>query len=320
MQCKNDMHIPQDSYNYVPSRIAFGSCLNQWLDTDLLDYVKNYEIFVFLGDNVYSDTNWWIQLKKWCYNKLSCDSRFQSLVARIPVVLAVWDDHDYGDNDATSSFVLKQDSRDLFLNFWKIPPKNERAMHKELYHVHRFKNASYSLNIVLLDLRYNRDAQKGCQGNESMPWNYYCPDSSAHIMSESQWKWLESVLQEVVDVTIIVSSTQLAHSWNGWESWTLYPTDLQRFFSITQSKPSKIIVISGDLHSAEISHQKHIWDITSSGITHFNSDSRPNSYRVGNVFHSLNFADIIIDWFRFNIQTNFYNGEGQLLQHTALDL
>lgn len=83
------------------TRIAFGSCLKDPKGAAILDQVIafNPDLFVWLGDNVYIDTNDKSELFKQRYDALGANPRFQKLRAACPN-LAVWDDHDYG-NDKT---------------------------------------------------------------------------------------------------------------------------------------------------------------------------------------------------------------------------
>jgi alkaline phosphatase D len=43
-------------------------------------------------------------------------------------VIGVWDDHDYGKNDADSSFPEKQRNRHLYLDFINEPENTDRRL------------------------------------------------------------------------------------------------------------------------------------------------------------------------------------------------
>ena len=47
---------------------------------------------------------------------------------------AIWDDHDYGLNDAGSEYPYKTKSKDLFLDFWNVPMNDARRKREGLYH------------------------------------------------------------------------------------------------------------------------------------------------------------------------------------------
>ena len=82
------------------SKIAFGSCSKADKNQPILETVleKNPELFIYLGDNIYGDTED-MELLQAKYDKLGSKQEFQNLRSNC-MVLATWDDHDYGDNDA----------------------------------------------------------------------------------------------------------------------------------------------------------------------------------------------------------------------------
>ena len=101
--------------------IAFGSCLKQTRPQPIWGSVlqKKPDIFVLLGDNIYGDTRDMEKLEsKW--NDFSLISGFKKL-RQNSRLLAVWDDHDYGENDAGIEFPKKVESQKIFLDFLKYP-------------------------------------------------------------------------------------------------------------------------------------------------------------------------------------------------------
>ena len=97
--------------------IAFGSCLKQNRPQPIWESVlsKKPDIFVLLGDNIYGDTRDMQKLKnKW--NEFSSVPGFKKL-RKNSRVLAIWDDHDYGENDAGKEFPKKVESQNIFLDF-----------------------------------------------------------------------------------------------------------------------------------------------------------------------------------------------------------
>jgi len=306
-QCDFDVQSAADTYtHWVPERIAFGSCNNPSYGTGLLGVVADHvpDMFLWLGDNIYADTHW-PQMMRWKYNYLSCDPNFQYLAKRVSLQLATWDDHDYGVNDGDMRYDMKRESREIFLDFWRVPKESVRRTHEPIYNVHRFRNATYSLNVVLLDLRWDRTPEQPCQTSYgglvvcvntciiNLAGDTYCPDPEGKIMSDEQWGWLEAVLTENVDLTIIASSSQMLRSFNTFEGWSLYPQELSRFLNMTReiADTRKILVVSGDVHFGEISRKNGIYDVTSSGLTHFQTEDE-NMNRVGPALPGLNFGEI----------------------------
>ena len=108
------------------STIAFGSCLKETRPQPIWEGViaAKPDVFVLLGDNIYGDTRDMKKLKgKWDtfaavpgFKKLRSDCR----------LLAIWDDHDYGENDAGIEYPKKVEAQQIFLDFLGEPKDSAR--------------------------------------------------------------------------------------------------------------------------------------------------------------------------------------------------
>ena len=100
------------------SKIAFGSCANQSDRLPIFDIVVKHkpDLFVFLGDNIYGDTDNMNTLQS-KYDRLAAKPTFQNLKNNVPII-ATWDDHDYGQNDAGRHYPKKEASKEIFLKFF----------------------------------------------------------------------------------------------------------------------------------------------------------------------------------------------------------
>ena len=110
------------------TRIAFGSCAHQTKPQPIWDAVLDYrpELFVFLGDNVYGDvTSAALTELREAYARAATVEGYAKVRATVPV-LAMWDDHDYGKNDAGAEFPFKAATKQLFLDFWRVPGDDPR--------------------------------------------------------------------------------------------------------------------------------------------------------------------------------------------------
>src|SRR5437016_4632807 len=96
------------------TRIAFGSCAKQDKPQPIWDAVVELkpDLFLFLGDNIYGDTTD-MQVLAAKYQLLGNQPGFQKLKQACPI-LATWDDHDFGANDAGADFPLKRESQKVF--------------------------------------------------------------------------------------------------------------------------------------------------------------------------------------------------------------
>ena len=301
--CKYDAlkRTPSPLVNDSIHKIAFGSCADNEDSLSLLYEITDSDVFVFLGDNIYADTKS-PTIMQMIYNRLSCKPAFQALTERVRHVLAVWDDHDFGTNDGGKHFPMKVESQALFANFFRLDPVRVRT--DGIYGNYQFRGG---VNIILMDLRFNRDNLNVCS-NEEKQFNgiqeieswFYCPyvpwDFSAKhdftMLGAKQWKWLEEELsrsQKSNWLTILGSSTQFGTEANGYETWANFPHEKQRLLSLLN--PLKTVVISGDVHWGEISVLENgLIDVTSSGISNTDNNFKKKKYRKGKAHGVQNYG------------------------------
>ncbi len=307
------------------TKIAFGSCASQNYPQVVWDAINDLkpDLFIFLGDNIYADTTDMAVMKS-CYDNLAAIPGFAKLRASPTRILATWDDHDMGANDAGAEYPKKDEAQKLMLEFFNEPKDSPRWKRPGVYESYLFGPAGKRTQIILLDTRYFRSALKLMDPlyKELDPKNpladkdgyvikstgRYAPnrDPNATVLGPAQWKWLEEQLKVPADLRIIGSSVQFVADDQPWEKWGNFPLEQQRFYKlIKDTKASGIFIISGDRHRAEISRTDRaipypLWDITSSSL---NSPSKPdtqdepNAYRVGrHNFVDSNFGLLNLDW------------------------
>ncbi len=294
------------------SRIAFGSCGDQakpqpiW--TPILADAP--DLFLLLGDNVYADTDDPVELQA-AYNALGNIPGFQRLRESTPV-MATWDDHDYGQNDIGRDYVSKEASRQIMLDFFGEPLDSERRTRPDgIYTSHTFGQEGRRVQVILLDLRWNRGELMALSDPQQLAWREaqqmgpYEANlrADAQLLGEAQWTWLEEQLLEDVDIRIIGSSIQLLADFTGWETWANFPQERQRFFGLLEAyQREPVVIISGDVHWADYSEIRAsgmAWpliELTSSGITEEWKAVSPNRHRVGEAFPVANYGVIDIDW------------------------
>ena len=216
---------PNEIKNYNQMRIGFGSCLKQDKAMPIFDSIKkdNLDLFLMIGDNVYGDSEkedldelkLAYKTQKQNFEMMNLDFPFQ----------AIWDDHDYGMNDAGVDYPFKKQSKELFLTFWNVPLDDVRRTREGLYFDLMYKINNKNLQILFLDTRTFRDSLMpsddiGVAGKERYMPN---PDSTLTILGINQWNWLRKKISQKVDFRIIVSSIQFLPIGHGWESWNNFP-------------------------------------------------------------------------------------------------
>lgn len=309
----------------VLTRIAFGSCLHQDKPQPIWDAIlaSEPELFIFLGDNIYGDSDDPAVLAA-KYAQLAAQPGFQRLRERADI-LAIWDDHDYGRNDAGAEYPAREASRGLFMDFWQEPATSARRTQADgIYTSRSFGPPGRRVQVILPDLRWNRTPLRtvadaaALAARDAADMGPYEPASAsdASMLGEAQWRWLEAQFAEPAEVRIIGSSLQALATFTGWEAWANFPAERERLMTLlTAAHTSVNLIISGDVHWCEYSLLQlpataPLAELTCSGLTETWSKISPNSLRVGAAHAVQNFGCIEIDW----------SGTGPVLQLSARTL
>ena len=322
------------------TRIAFGSCAEQNKPQPIWDAVQaaDPDLFLFLGDNVYGDTRERAELEQ-AYSALAAQPGFRALRDSTPV-MATWDDHDYGENDAGADYPMKQASREVFFDFWKEPADSPRRAHEGVYTSAVFGPAGQRVQVILLDLRWNRTpiarntafpddaAYKRWATREARAGRVVAgpyardPSPAATMLGEAQWAWLEAQLRQPAEVRLIGSSLQVLADFPGWEAWVNYPRDHARLLQmIRDTRAEGVVFLSGDTHYGELTRLDAnvpypLVDLTSSGLTEEWHVPVPNALRIGRAHHAANFGLVEIDWARRELRLALHDAKGAaLLEH-----
>ena len=289
-------------------RIAFGSCGKQDQPLAILNDVVEHQpdVFIFLGDNIYGDTDDMDFLRE-KYRLLGSKASFQNLKEHTEI-LATWDDHDFGQNDIGKNYPHKEASKRIMLEFFNEPKDSERYRHPGIYHSVYRKAGEKVIQIILLDGRTFRDDLLPATDQPSRPKRFfyeldYAPhgDTSTTLLGEHQWAWLEGELRKPADVRILASGTQFGVEYNGYEAWANFPHEQERLVRLIKTtRADHLIVISGDVHYAEISKFERpdcypIYDITSSGLSETWKFATPNSNRIEGPVMDNNFGLLTVD-------------------------
>lgn len=290
--------------------IAFGSCGHEDEEQPVLSLAADYkpDAFVFLGDNIYGDTDNMDTLQH-KYNKLGNKPEFQKLRAAAKLY-AIWDDHDFGRNDAGKWYPYKKESKEIFLNFFNEPAASERRKHEGIYHTEYLTKNGKTIQLILLDVRtFRSDLLLFDKKNSELQQRYFYPlDYQPHTSSDStllgaeQWKWLEGELKKPADLRFICSGSQFAIEFNGYEAWANFPHEQKKMMELIKSTGANgIVFLTGDVHYAEISKLQEpglypLYDITSSGITSTWSFATPNKNRIEGPVMDNHFGLIMVEW------------------------
>lgn len=213
--------------------LAFGSCNRQQLDQPLWKPIlkENPEVWVWLGDNIYADTqdmgqmaaDYTMQFNQPDYRKLRQSTQ----------VVGIWDDHDYGINDGGKYFSKKDSSQQLLLDFLEEPSTSMRRRQLGAYAVHTFGSEDQQVKLFLLDTRYHRDTLFKKNG-------HYVPNRDGTLLGEAQWNWLEEELEtNDAAITLIASSIQVIPEEHKFEKWANFPPERKRLLDLIRNTGQK---------------------------------------------------------------------------------
>lgn len=294
--------VPQDQ---TLTRIGFGSCLDQkkpqpiW--TDII--AARPQLFLMLGDNVYGD------IKSPDLSELEIAYRDQLAhpefgAARQGLAfLPMWDDHDYGRNDAGGDFEHREGSERLFRAFWQLPRAQTDG--PGLAYARTFGPPGRRVQIIMLDARSFRSPLK-VKAQTLNAWGKYEPDEDAGktMLGAAQWAWLERELRRPAEVRLVVSGIQVLSQGHGFERWGNLPRERERLLRLIESTgASGTILLSGDRHmgafyAGRLGNGQHLPEITSSSLNRSYGPSRDarTSELASDFYHVENFGIVDIDW------------------------
>jgi alkaline phosphatase D len=276
-------------------RIAFGSCYrlnptgpdrtvaNQgfW---DLI-IAESPQVFMPLGDNIYADYGD-------RYSDLAGIKGFKDLMART-ITMPIWDDHDYGQNDAGGEFVQKATYKQMFLDFWSgfgAPLSQARRQRAANYDAAIVGPKNKEVQFIMLDNRYDRVV-------------------GGAMLGEDQWTWLEGELKKPARLRIIESGSAVFTAPVTPESWSGHAAERQRLITlIGDTMATGVITVSGDKHYSDVSRAPGVtryplYDFVSSSYnqggaagTGVGGPANANRDTPKSGIAECSFATIAIDW------------------------
>ncbi len=289
------------------AHVVFGSCLKP-VEHPMLDRVLTLpmDLFLFLGDNIYADTQDMAVMRA-KYDALKASRFFRELRRRVPV-LATWDDHDFGANDAGAEYPRRRESQAEFLRWLDEPPDSPRRQRDGVYDARVFGPAGKRVQVILLDTRFFRGPlRRAARGEPALVGGPYRPqpDRSVTLLGEAQWSWLREQLRQPAELRLVASSIQFVSEFSGAEAWANLPHEKQRFLDLLrETRAAGVLFVSGDRHWCELSRMDGptgypLYDLTASALTEKHPRGTPseNRYRaLPQTYHDVNVGHLHIDW------------------------
>lgn len=215
------------------------------------------DFMLWLGDNIYLREPDWGSRSGFLYrySKARATPELQPLLG-IAHHYAIWDDHDFGPNDADRSFYNKDMAADMFKLFWPNP--NFDVFGKGgVAGTFTWGDCQF----FLLDNRYFR-----------APNNL--KDHAKDYLGKDQLQWLlEALTFSKATFKFIVNGGQVINPAGVYENYAAYPAERQYLLSkIEELKIPGVFFFSGDRHHTVLSKMERpntypLYDLTCSPLT-----------------------------------------------------
>lgn len=281
---------------------AFGSCSHQerfgehqpiWSSIAK----ENPDCFFFIGDNIYLPSNpeafpksraEVIDFYRERYNQQRRMPELQPLL-RSTYCFGIWDDHDYGPNNADSTWQWKDAALEVFKAYFP----GEYGLPGAPGCFQKFSWGD--VDVFLLDDRTYRDP------NDS-------PKPDKTMFGPVQLAWLKQGLAESkARVKLIFNGNQMLSDKHPHESWgTYFKPERDAFLRwLWDRKIGGVFFLAGDRHFAELIHKQDpkgvgpdVWELTSSPLANAQFKQGgllKNKERVAKYVDGVNYGVVKID-------------------------
>jgi alkaline phosphatase D len=277
-------------------KIALGSCA--YINEEKYDrpgnaYGSKYEIFetiatenpdmmLWLGDNIYlREADWFSRsgiLRRYTHTRSLPE--MQNLLATANHY-AIWDDHDFGPNDATRTFPYREETLDAFKLFWG----------NNTYGVNNLGGITSAIeygdaHFFFLDNRWHRSEANMVTIDEQM-------------LGEAQIDWLIELLKySRAPFKFVAVGSQILSTAAVYENYANYEEERASLLNrIAQEGITGVIFLTGDRHHTEMSEVEidgiKIYDLTVSPLTsgtHSPGDEVNENRVEGSLINEHNFG------------------------------
>lgn len=208
---------------------------------------------------------------------------------------AIWDDHDYGPNDFGASYVLKEESRRIFMDYWANPSYGMNG--QGIYTQFAWNDVAF----FLLDDRWWRSADNRKDSIDGKP----NPDK--RMFGKEQLEWLKDALLQsrYSSFKIIATGSQVLNPRSPFDCFYHCPAEYKELMDfIADNRINGVVFLTGDRHHSEVIRQERkdhypLYDITvsplTSGPSAVSGTEKDNPARVpGTLIEQQNFGRISV--------------------------
>lgn len=247
-----ELLIATGSCNYVPdppyevNKDAFGAGF------EIFDTVaaQRPDVMLWLGDNIYyrdGDFTPADGVAARMHRRWAATRRFAPLqrLLRTGQHVAIWDDHDYGPDNANRDFALKATALALFQDYWANPGHGLPSVAGIFTRV-----PLGDVELFLLDDRYHRDDDAST-------------DPARTMLGAAQLEWLKGALRDSHASFKLVTngsrmlSDRLSPELRGGEGWHNFPAERQAFLDwLAAERIDGVLFVSGDIHYTHLTERE----------------------------------------------------------------
>ena len=306
--------------------VAMGSCMyinEEEYDRPGKAYGGEYEIFesihakkpdamLWLGDNIYLREADYHSRSGYIarYTHTRKIDEIQALMASCNNY-AIWDDHDFGPNDASGSWVHRDWSLEMFKLFWPNPSFGYRDL-PCTFSAFNYRDCDF----VLMDNRYYRTEQ-----SDSHPEQIFG--------KEQVDRMIDLLKQSKAPFKFVLTGGQFLNTAKVFENHSNYEEERAYILKrLSEENLENVIFISGDRHHSEVNelvlpNGKKVYEFTvsplTSGAAHNITEENTNLVE-GSLIEERNFAVMTINGKRKNRELNlvYYNSEGKEIYNWKL--
>lgn len=202
---------------------------------------------------------------------------------------AMWDDHDYGPNDIGSNYILKEESRKVFMNYFCNPSYGENG--QGIYTMNTWSDVDF----FMIDDRWWRSAERMLDSIDGKA------NPEKRMLGAQQMSWLKnSLAYSAATFKIIVVGSQVLNPVSSLDKLINFPVEYQELMDfLINQKINGVVFLTGDRHHSEIIKVDRkgaypLYDITisplTSGMARFSGKEVNNPYRLLGVDQEKNYG------------------------------
>ena len=277
--------------NNKEARIATMSCMMDfnlfkskiWSNLDKMDP----DYCFFMGDNVYGDLGGFKLGPKLLWR------RYIETRKNIPFyhkrsltpVLALWDDHDFGKNDANHKYKHKDDALDVFNSFY--PRKPIEGVYEQGPGVSSIFRAFHH-DFIFIDNRYYRDSMRS---------------GARSFWGMDQFHWIQNEIQKSPNPKWLLQGSQFFGAYQAKKGQSFEGSKYEHEFDAVMNMLKKTnlpnLFLSGDVHFTEVQDIERnktgyrTYELTASHMHSFTGMPKKNTKRRRQKLADANF--LVID-------------------------